>query len=69
MTMFYAHLSRDLHPSAIMQKTAMNVFNWTERMNRAQAIYGDYPEVAEKYFNFDALPESLLAFLRFIFRD
>jgi glutathione S-transferase len=69
MTMFYAHLSRDLHPSAIMQKTAMNVFNWTERMNRTQAIYGDYPEVVEEYFNFDALPESLLAFLRFIFRD
>jgi glutathione S-transferase len=57
MTMFYAHLSRDLHPSAIMQKTAMNVFNWTERMNRAQAIYGDYPEVVEEYFNFDALPK------------
>jgi hypothetical protein len=69
MTMFYAHLSRDLHPSAIMQKTAMNVFNWTERMNRGYAIYGDYPGLVEEYFSFDALPESLLAFLRYIFRD
>ena len=69
MTMFYAHLSRDLHPSMIMQKTAMNVFNWTERMNRSQAIYGDYPGVKEEYFDFDLLPDTLLEFIRFIFRD
>ena len=69
MTMFYAHLSRDLHPSAIMQKTSMHLFNWTERMNRAHAIYGDYPDVVETYFEFDALPDSLLAVLRYIFRD
>ncbi len=69
MTMFYAHLSRDLHPSMIMQKTAMNVYNWTERMNRSQAIYGDYPGVEEQYFSFDRLPETLLEFIRFIFRD
>ncbi len=69
MTMFYAHLSRDLHPSAIMQKAAMNVFNWTERMNRGYALYGDYPGMVEEYFSFDALPGSLLAFLRYIFRD
>lgn len=69
MTMFYAHLSRDLHPSIIMQKTAMNVFNWTERMNRGQAIYGDYPDIEEQYFDFDFLPETLLEFVRFIFRD
>lgn len=69
MTMFYAHLSRDLHPSNIMQKTAMNVYNWTERMNRTQAIYGDYPGVEEEYFDFDSLPETLLNFIRYIFRD
>ena len=69
MTMFYAHLSRDLHPSMIMQKTAMNVFNWTERMNRGQAIYGDYPGVSEEYFEFDSLPQTLLNFIRYIFRD
>jgi glutathione S-transferase len=69
MTMFYAHLSRDLHPSMIMQKTAMNVFNWTERMNRGQAIYGDYPGVNEEYFEFNSLPETLLNFVRYVFRD
>lgn len=69
MTMFYAHLSRDLHPSSIMQKTAMNLFNWTERMNRSQWVYGDYPGVEEEYFDFDELPETLLNFILYIFRD
>lgn len=52
-----------------MQKAAMDVFNRTERMNRGYAIYGDFPGLVEEYFSFDALPESLLAFLRYIFRD
>jgi glutathione S-transferase len=69
MTMFYAHLARDLHPTALMQKTAMNVYNWTERMNHAHAIYGEYPDVEDTYFDFDALPESFTAFLNYIFRD
>ena len=63
----YAHLARDPKPALLMKTTAPLVWNWVERMNRAEAteehtliepksgLYGD-----------DDLPETLAALMRYV---
>ena len=66
---FFAHLSRDPHPAAIMKVRAPRVFRWTERMNLAGFVDGGFPEVRPEYFPDDQLPETLDPFLRYLFAD
>ena len=66
---FFAHLSRDPHPAAIMKARAPRVFRWTERMNLAGFVDGEFPEVLPEYFRGDQLPEALDPFLRYLFAD
>ena len=65
----FAHLSRDPHSSAVMKARAPHVFRWTERMNLAGCVDGGFPEVAPDYFPDDHIPDTLVAFLRYVFAD
>ena len=65
----YAHLGRDPYPAQIMKQTAFRVWRWTERMNAADQDAGEYGEVAPELFEGDAVPETLLALLRFVAED
>ncbi len=63
----YAHLGRDPKPLSLMQTTAPRVFRWVERMNMAE-VFEDEAQAASGQALFDgaALPETLLALMRFI---
>ena len=69
MAPFFAHLSRDPHSSAVMKARAPHVYRWTERMNLAGCVDGGFPEVAPDYFPDDHIPDTLVAFLRYLFTD
>ena len=69
MSLFFAHLARDPHPSAVMKAHAPHVYRWTERMNLAGFVDGGFPEVAPNYFPDDQVPDTLVAFLRYLFAD
>ena len=56
---FFAHLSRESHPAAIMKTRALRVLRWTERINLASFIDGGFLEVPPEYFPDDQLPETL----------
>lgn len=64
----YAHLARDPYPAAMMKSRFFHVWRWVERMNAAQALLdGLCPD--EALFADDAVPETLLALMRFIAED
>ena len=65
----YAHLARDPVPATIMKNRAPNVYRWTERMNLAGFTDGEFADYPDTYFNDDAIPETLEAVLRLVFRD
>jgi len=65
----YAHLARDPYPARLMQQTAHRVWRWTERMNRADQDAGEYGDVPEELFADDAVPDTLMALLRFVAED
>ncbi|OYY71241.1 glutathione S-transferase C-terminal domain-containing protein [Sphingomonas sp. 28-63-12] len=64
----YAHLARDPYPAALMKARFYNVWRWTERMNAAQALL-DGKYAAETLIAGDAVPDTLVALLRFIAED
>jgi len=57
----YAHLGRDFHPKALMQKQAPHLYEWVQRMNRA-------PQPGE-FLPGDEVPETLLPVLRHLFAE
>lgn len=65
----YAHLARDPAPAALMKSAAFRVWRWTERMNAADHDAGEYGRPPEDLFAADAVPETLMALLRFIADD
>ena len=69
MVLMYAHLSRDPHSSHIMQLHAPQVYRWTERMNEAGIIDGEFSDLPPEYPPNDALPDTLLPVLRYFFED
>lgn len=69
MAWFFAHFSRDPHPSTVMKARGPNVFRWTERMNLAGFTDGAFRDMKPEYFADDALCESVEAFLRYLFTD
>lgn len=65
----YAHLGRDPAPLALMQREAIHVFRWVERMNRHDA---DAPDFLETHYNFvpnDEIPRSLISVLQTLAED
>ncbi len=69
MASFYAHLGRDPVPADLMKKKAPNLYRWTERMNLAVIEDGEYPGYGTDYMADDAIPETLEAVLKLVFRD
>lgn len=58
----YAHLGRDFHPKALMQRIAPNVCAWVQRMNERDPAVGAFlPD--------DAIPDTLLPVLRRLFAE
>lgn len=69
MAPLYAHLARDPVPSKLMKSRAPNVFRWTERMNLANGVDGEFPESDPTWLAGDALPPTLEPVLACIFGD
>lgn len=66
MTMVWAHLARDPVPAYLMRTRAPMVSLWAERMVKSQWIDGGFPD-ADPSPNVDALPDTLLPFLEYLF--
>lgn len=69
MAPLFAHLGRDPVPASLMMKRAPNVYRWTERMNRAQIVDGEFYDHAEEWLPNDAIPATLEPLLRLMFQD
>lgn len=69
MAPLFAHLARDPYPSTLMKGRAPNVFRWTERMNLAGLLDGEFPETEASYPADDAIPETVVPLLAHIFED
>jgi glutathione S-transferase len=69
ITLMYAHLSRDPHSAHIMKMRAPQVFRWTERMNEAGIVDGEFSDIAPEYPADDTLPDTLLSVLRYFFAE
>lgn len=65
----YGHLARDPAPSALMKSAAFRVWRWTERMNAADQDAAEYGRPSHDLFADDAVPDTLLALLRYIAED
>ncbi|WP_341711392.1 glutathione S-transferase C-terminal domain-containing protein [Erythrobacter sp.] len=66
----HAHLGRDPVPLHLMQTTAPNVFRWVERMTMTESFVDEsFARAAGELFDPDALPETLLALMRFVAED
>lgn len=69
MAPLYGHLGRDPMPLSIMQTTAVNVFRWVERMNRAEPDVGEFEAQDSDYLSGDEIPNTLIAILKQIAID
>ena len=65
----YAHLGRDPYPARLMQRRAVRVYRWVERMNRADADMPEYFDAGKDFLADDEVPESLLAVLGVVAED
>ncbi len=65
----YGHLGRDPAPLSLMQRSAVRLFRWVERMNRPEPDAGEFPAQEEGYLALDEIPESLIEVLRQIAVD
>jgi hypothetical protein len=63
----YAHLARDPKPAYLMKTTAPLVWNWVERMNRAEVTEEhtlDNPQTG--LYGADNIPETLKALMKYV---
>ncbi len=65
----YAHLGRDPYPARIMQRRAVRVYRWVERMNRPDQDAPEYFNAGTDYLEDDQVPDTLLAVLRILAED
>jgi glutathione S-transferase len=65
----FAHLARDPHSSQLTKLSAPQVFRWTERMNQAGIVDGEFADMPPEYPPDDALPETLLPILQYFFKE
>ena len=61
---FYGHLGRDPAPLALMQKKALRLFRWVERMNRPEPDIYEFENKSEDYLPDDQIPDTLIAVLK-----
>ena len=66
---FFAHLGRDPVPADLMKKIAPNVYRWTERMFEANTQDGEFMQTPYELPADDEIPETLIPFLEYLFRD
>ena len=69
MAPLYGHLGRDPAPLALMQKKAIRLFRWVERMNRPDADMGEFAAAEESYLTGDQIPDTLIEVLKHIAID
>jgi len=70
MEPIHAHLSRDIHPSVIMKKTAPALNRWTETMNFGHYVPdAELSQVPQEYLDADNLPPELIDFLKLVAAD
>lgn len=66
---FFGHLGRDPVPANIMKNAAPNMFRWTERMFESGVVDGEFYELEPKFSDADEVPETLIPFIEYLFRD
>lgn len=64
MAPLYGHLGRDPAPLALMQKHAVRLFRWVERMNRPEPDIGEFADKSETYLENDEVPQTLVDALK-----
>lgn len=69
MAPLFAHLGRDPVPAGLMKAHAPNLFNWTERMNRAAMVGGEFATTPAAYLPDDQIPDTLEPVLQLMFTD
>lgn len=62
----HAHLARDPYPSALMKRTAGNVWRWVERMNAPVDDTGEYLDLSPALFSDDSVSPTLRDLLAFV---
>jgi glutathione S-transferase len=65
----FAHLGRDPKPLAIMQREAIHVYRWVERMNSPGQDAAEFFETGVDYLSDDLIPETLIDVLRILAED
>lgn len=65
----FAHLGRDPVAVALMQREAMRVFRWVERMNRFASDLCEYEDQSEDWLADDEIPSSLINVLKAMAED
>ncbi len=65
----FAHLGRDPKPLALMQREAIHVYRWVERMNRAESDSAEFFDAGEDYVEQDEIPETLVRVLSILAED
>jgi hypothetical protein len=65
----FAHLGRDPKPLALMQREAIHVYRWVERMNRAESDTAEFFETGHGYLEQDEIPETLVRVLSVLAED
>ena len=65
----FAHLGRDPVPASLMKNIAPHVYRWTERMFEANLKDGEFMDLDYEFPADDALPETLIPFIEYLFRD
>ena len=65
----YAHLGRDPVPANLMKQVAPDVFRWTERMFEHNELDFAFTDTAYEFPADDHIPETLIPFIEYLFRD
>lgn len=65
----YAHLGRDPKPLAIMQREAVNVYRWLERMNSPSQDAPEFFSISNGYVENDLISDSLINVLSILSED
>ena len=65
----FGHLGRDPKPLALMQREAIHVYRWVERMNSPGQDVAEFFDAGDNYLSDDCVPETLLEVLRVIAED
>jgi len=65
----FGHLGRDPKPLAIMQREAIHVYRWVERMNSPEQDAAEFFEAGDDYLSDDLIPETLIDVLRILAED